>query len=529
MATSVSTMARPADPPGSVTKWLISAAVLVGALMSTIDSSVVNVALVHIQATYGVTTQEVTWVSTAFLISVVLIMPLTAWLAGVIGRKRFYLLSVALFTAGSILCGFSSTLGELIAFRVLQGLGGGALLPIAQAILRESFPPEEQGQAMGMFGMIVLLGPAIGPTLGGWLTDTWSWPWIFFVNVPIGIIGLLMGMRFISDPPYLRARGLQRIDGIGIALLAVGLVAMQTMLQEGELDGWFQSGFIVTLAVATVVALVGFVGWELHVPSPAVDLRILRTLSFASGTFISAVFGFALFGSLILLPLFLQNLLGYSATQAGLALMPRSLIMVLIMPIAGALYNRVGVYVMLPVGLLLAAASAFLMAGFTMNTGELQILVPQLIQGVGFALMFVSLSTAALAEIDRPRIQNATGLFNLIRQLGGSIGTTAMITLVDIRTTTASANLVRYASSYNPIFVSWWNSFTAAFTARGSVPTVAHQQALATLYRLIEQQATVVAFDYAFAVLGIAFLVCLPLIALLRQPRSTGRPVSIAE
>jgi MFS transporter, DHA2 family, multidrug resistance protein len=503
-------------------KWVVTASVLMGALMSAIDSSVVNVALVHIQATYGVTTQQVSWVTTAYLITLAIVMPLTAWLGSVLGRKRMYLIAISMFTAASVLCGLSRTLGQLIAFRILQGVGGGVLQPTSQAIMRETFPPQEQGQAMGFFGMIVLLGPALGPLLGGWLTDTYSWPWIFFINLPVGIIASIMGWQFIKDPAYMRRLGLQRIDGIGIGLMAAGLVALLTVLEEGETDGWFASSFILALAVIAAVSLFTFVIWELRTPTPAVNLRILRNLSFSSSTFIGGVLGVALYGSLILLPVFLQNLLGYDATHAGLALMPRGLSMVIVMPVAGALYNRLGVYAMVPFGLVLSGFAGFMMAHFTQDSSLAQILLPQAIQGAGFAFMFVSLATSALATISRPQMQSATGLFSLTFQLGGTLGTAIVITLLDHRTTIASANLVRYASAQNPTFVQWWQTYQAGLVARGTDPWTAHLQALSVLKRLISHQASVVAFDYAFAAIASVFLVCLPLVLLIRR----GYPAS---
>ena len=501
---------------------------MLGAIMGAIDSSVVNVALAHIQATYGVTTQEVTWVSTSYLITLVIIMPLTAWVASVVGRKRMYLVAVAVFTVASVLCGFSRTLGQLIAFRVLQGLGGGVLAPTAQAIMRESFPPEEQGQAMGFFGMIILLGPAIGPTLGGWLTDNYSWPWIFFVNVPIGVLALVMGSSVIVDPSYMRGHGFRRIDGVGIGLMAVAFASLQILLEEGERDAWLQSPFIAALMAVTVVALAAFVWWELRAATPAVDLRILGNSAFSSGTLIMGVLGLAMFGSLILLPLFVQDLLGYTATRAGLTLMPRSLVMVLMMPLAGALYNRLGAYIMLPFGLILSGTAGLLMGRFNLDSGPLQLLWPMIIQGIGLAFMFISLATTTLSAVPRPQMQGATGLFNLTFQLGGSLGTAIVITLVDHKTTTASANLMRYATIYNPTFMSWWQTFQGAFMARGSDPTTAHRQALAALQGLINQQAAVVAFDYAFALIGIVFFACLPLVLLLRR-RAAPREVVLPE
>jgi len=519
MAT-LTAVARGRDRPAPPNKWIVAISVLFGAMMGAIDSSVVNVALAHIQATYGVTTQEVTWVSTSYLITLVIIMPLTAWVGSVLGRKRMFLLAVTLFTVASVLCGCARTLGQLIAFRVLQGLGGGALQPTSQAIMRETFPPEQQGQAMGMFSMVVLLGPALGPTLGGWITDNLSWPFIFFVNIPVGVLAVFMATRFLSDPPYMRAHGLRRVDGVGIGLMAVGLAALQILLEQGETDGWFQSSFIVTLAVVAAVALTAFVIWELQASEPAVNLRILKNVTFASGTTIIGILGLALFGSLILLPLFFQHLLGYDATEAGLAMMPRALTMVVLNPICGTLYNRLGVYIMVPVGMTLSATSALMMARFNLNSGTLQILLPQVVQGMGFSFMFVALSTASLSAIPRPQMQSATGLYNLVRQLGGSFGTAIVITLVDHKTTTASANLVRYASVSNPTFMRWWETYQAAFVARGSDPATAHLRALAALQGLINQQASVVAFDYTFAVVGVALFACLPLVLFMRRRQS---------
>ncbi len=491
--------------------------------MAAVDSSVVNVALPHIQTTYSVTTQEVTWVTTSYLIAVVIIMPLTAWVGTVIGRKRMYLLAVTIFTVSSVACGFSRSLAQLIAFRVLQGLGAGALQPVSQAIMRETYPVEEQGVAMGFYGMVVLLGPAVGPTLGGWLTDNLSWPWIFFVNVPVGVVALVMAGRYIADPAYMRARGLlQRIDGLGIGLLAVGLASLQILLEEGEAVGWFASAYIVTLTAVAVSALLVFVFWELRTPAPAVDLRILKNLSFAAGTAIGGMLGLTLFGSLILLPFFLQNLLHYSATQAGLTLMPRSLTMVLLMPIAGMLYNRLGVYVMLPFGLITGSGAAFLMAQLTLESGSLQILVPQVIQGIGFAFVFVSLSTTALSTIPRARMQYATGLYNLVRQLGGSLGTAIVVALMDHRLTAVSAHLIGHASLYNPVFMQRWQALKSGLMAKGSDAMTASQQALALLNGALHRQASVLAFNYVFALIGVMSLACLPLVLLLRRGERVG-------
>jgi DHA2 family multidrug resistance protein len=321
----------------------------------------------------------------------------------------------------------------------------------------------------------------------------------------------------------MRGRGFRRIDVVGISLMAVAFASLQILLQEGERDAWFRSPFIMALAIVTVLALAAFIVWELRVTTPAVDLRIVRNLSFSSGTLIMSVMGLAMFGSLILLPLFVQDLLGYTATRAGLTLMPRSLVMVLMMPVAGALYNRLGAYVMLPFGLLLSGFAAFLMARFNLDSGPQQLLVPMVVQGIGLSFLFISLATTTLSTVPRPQMQGATGLFNLAFQLGGSLGTAIVITLVDHKTTMVSASLMRYATIYNPMFMRWWNQFQAGFMARGSDPTTAHLRALAALQGLFNRQASVVAFDYAFAVIGIVFLACLPLVLLLRRGQGGNR------
>jgi DHA2 family multidrug resistance protein len=515
--TTVGAQLGPGESTTALNRTQVTLSVLFGSVMTAIDTSVVNVALPHIQTTYGVATHQIAWVTTGYLIALVIVMPLTAWLATVLGRKRMYLLALAIFVLASVACGLSRTLGQLIFFRVLQGLGGGALQPVSQSIMRETFPVRQQAQAMGMFGMVVMVGPAIGPTFGGWIADNYSWPWIFFVNVPVGILAFLMSSHFIVDPPYMRSRGLRRIDGVGIGLLAVGLASLQILLEEGGPAGWFSNSYIVLLAATSLLALILFVVWELRVPEPAVDLRVFKNLSFAAGTTIGGVLGLALFGSMILLPFFLQTLLHYSATQSGLTIMPRALAVLCIQPIAGALYNRVGVYVLLPFGLTMSAIGAFLLADLTLDSGPIQVLIPQIVQGIGFGFMFVSLSTTTLATIPRARMQNAAGVYNLMRQLGGSLGTAIVIAIWNHRLAVASSNLVGYASPYNPAFAERLRALQAAFMARGSDAATAAQQALATLDAMIHRQAATVAFNYTFAVITVLFVACLPLVLLLRR------------
>lgn len=509
-----------AAPENFRDKWLVSLAVVFGALMSAIDMSVVNVALPTIEGNVGATQQEITWVATGYLTSLVILMPLTNWLSVRFGRKRIYLISLVLFTVASFLCGTARTLGTLVFWRVVQGLGAGTLQPLAQAIFREAFPPREQGLAMSLFGLVVMSGPAIGPTLGGWITDNYSWPWIFFVNVPVGIVGYLVGVRMLKDPPHMKGGVRETIDGAGIFFMAIGLASLQIVLEEGETLDWFSSPFIVFCTVTSVVGLVAFVWRELTFAKPAVDLRIMRNLPFTAGSIMSAIQGLGLFAGLFLLPQYMQITLGYSATNAGLALMPRSLLMMALLPVAGLLFNRLGPRVLIASGLVIIAYSQWLMSQFTLQTSSEQILFPQLIQGAGFAVMFVSLSTTALSWIDRKHLTSATGLFNLIRQIGGSLGTALVVTVVDRRTDLARTDLVSVASPHNPAFAERMAAMTANLVAHGYGPDMARRGALALMDRLIQVQATMVGYDYVFFGIGALFALLLPLVYWLDVPCS---------
>jgi DHA2 family multidrug resistance protein len=515
--------AAPANP------WLVTVAVTIGTLMGALDTSIVNVALPYIRANLGVTVTEVTWISTGYIIALVIIMPLTAWLGATFGRKRVYMTCLALFTAASFFCGAARSLTALLIFRVIQGAGAGALQPTEQAILRETFPVEKQAMAMGLYGLAVMIGPAVGPTLGGWITDNYNWPWIFYINIPIGIVGLWLVNRFVHDPPYLKAqRGQAGIDALGIALLSVGLASLQTVLEEGESHDWFSSDLIRTLAAVAVAALLFFVWWELRVPRPAVDLSVLRNVSFTTGTLIGGILGVSLFASLFLLPLFMQELLGYPALKSGLVLMPRSLVMLALMPVAGALYNRLGPKLMIGSGLLIAGVAPIMMSHFTLETGGMPLFWPQVIQGLGFVLIFVALSTAALAGVEKPKLTSAAGLYNLIRQLGGSFGTAIFATMLERLQQSNHALLASHLNPYNPAFMQRFQAIQQAFIRQGIDAWSARSKALALLERMVSQQAAVLAFERVFFLIGLLFFLCLPLVFLLRSA-PTGAHAEPAE
>jgi DHA2 family multidrug resistance protein len=498
-------------------KWLIAGSVMIGTIMAVLDSSIVNVALPGMSGTLGATIEQITWVVTGYILANVIIMPLVALLSQRFGRKNFYMTSVVLFTLASMACGLARTLPVMVAFRAVQGIGGGVLMTVSQAILRETFPPEEQGTAMGIFGLGVVLAPAFGPTLGGWLTDKYSWPWIFYINVPIGIINLIMVSRFVEDPPYLvRRKG--DIDWLGLGLMITGLGALQLMLESGERNDWFQSGFVVRLALTAVVGLSLFIWRELTVEHPAVDLRILRNVSFSSATALGGVLGMALMGSLFLLPVFLQNLLGYPAFKSGIALMPRSLAMAVVMPIGGRFYNKLGPRVLVGTGLVVTGFSFWDLSHLTSQVGFWDIFWPQLLQGIGFSLIFVALSTAALATIPRPEVTAATGLYNVSRQVFGSVG-------IAISATQLTAGMNRYhsmlsekASIANPAAVAWLSNATAAMMARTGLDfETARRQALRLLDATISRQAAVLSYNRVFVLVSLLFVFALPLVFLLKR------------
>ena len=508
---SAATLSEPAAH-----KWVIAGTVMTGSIMASLDSSIVNVALPNMSGTLGVTIEEITWVITGYILANVIIMPITALLSSRFGRKTFYMSSVVLFTVASMACGMAHSLVVIVIFRIIQGLGGGVLITVSQAILRESFPPEEQGIAMGIYGLGVVLAPALGPTLGGWLTDNYSWPWIFYINVPIGVLNLMLVARFIQDPSYLvRQKG--KIDMLGLGLLITGLGSLQLMLEEGQQDDWFDSGFIVRLAIIAAAGLVLFIWRELAAEHPAVNLRILRNVTFSSATAIGGVLGLALNGSLFLLPLFLQNLIGFDATQSGIALIPRSLAMGLLMPIAGQFYNRLGPRLLIGSGLVICAYGFWGLADLTTAVGFWDVFWPQLWQGVGFSLIFVALSTAALATIPKPQMTQATGLYNVVRQVMGSVGIAIAATELVSSTSRYHDVLANNTGLWNPNTVQFLKSATAAMIHAGADKFTAQQRALEMLDISVTRQATVLAYNHIFMLVTALFLLGLPLVLLLRK------------
>jgi DHA2 family multidrug resistance protein len=509
-----------------VNKWLVTISITFGTLMGAIDASIVNVAVPHLTGSLGVTIEQITWVTTGFVIATVMVMPLTGFLARLFGQKRVYMVCLALFVIGSALCGMVRTLPLLVTFRILQGLGAGALQPTEQAILRQTFPPKEHGMAMALFGMAVVIGPAFGPTLGGYIVDNYSWPWIFYINVPIGIISLLMVSRFVHEPEDVRAamrtmasRQRKNMDWGGIALLFLGLGTMQYVLEEGGRNDWFQSGEIKIIALVAIVSLAALVIRELSARVPAVDFSLFKDVVFTSGTLIGAVMFAMLMAVTFLLPLFMQFLLGFSATQSGLALMPRSLSMLVVMPIVGRLYNKVSPRLVVAFGIVLFAYTAWQMGHYTLATSATDVVQVLIIQGVAFSCLFIPLTTMALSTIPRHRLSDATGLNSLLRQTGGSIGLAVFATLLTRFTTKARGDMLSHFSISAPAMAARMVAIQRMLQGRGLDAGAARQAAAHMIDGQLRQQAMLISFEKLFYLSGILFLCVLPLVFFLKAPK----------
>jgi DHA2 family multidrug resistance protein len=506
------------DERRSPHKWLIALTVMTGTIMSALDMSIVNVALPHMRGTLGASVEEITWVSTGYILSNVIIMPIVAFLSSRFGRKNFYIFSVLLFTASSMLCGIAWDLTSMVVFRIMQGIGAGALIPVSQSVLRETFPPKEQAMAMGIFGVGVMLGPAIGPTLGGWLTDNYSWPWIFYINVPIGIINVLLVMKFIEDPHYL-VRQTGKVDVLGLSLMTVGLGALQVMLEQGEQCDWFSSEFIIYLSLVASFGLILFIWRELKVENPAVNLHLLKDINFSSATFLNGLLGLALMSSLFILPLFLQQLLDYPAFDSGLALIPRAVAMIMTMPLAGRIYNRLGPRMMMGLGLLLNVVSFYQLSILSLSIGFWDIFFPQFLQGVGMGLVFVSLSTSALSTIEKPMLTAAAGLFNVVRQVFGSVGIALAATILTRGEQANRALLMEHITAFGNTSAETLRSLSQYFSSQGMDLIDAQNKALKAIEGIVMRQASMISFNHVFFLMAVIFVISIPLIFLINDSR----------
>jgi MFS transporter, DHA2 family, multidrug resistance protein len=507
---------------GEINPWIIAISVMLSTFMEVLDTTVVNVSLPHIAGNLSAGVDEATWALTSYLVANAIILPITGWLSNYLGRKRLLMFAVSGFTAASFLCGLAPSLTFLIFFRVVQGACGGCLQPISQAVLLESFPPEDRGKAMGFWGLGIVVAPMLGPVLGGWLTDSYSWRWVFYINVPVGIASVLMTQLFIFDPPYIR-RTSSRIDYWGIGMLAVGVAALQIVLDKGQEADWFAAHWITALAVISFVALTSLVIYELKVPHPVIDLRVFLVRTYSTGVFLMAVLGVVLYGSLVILPIMLQTLLGYPALQAGIALFPRGLGSFITMPIVGAFMSRVDPRKLLLGGIAGGSASLFLLGRLSLNVGYWNIFWPQFLQGVALACLFVPLTTITMDPIRREAMGNATSIFNLMRNVGGSVGIAAVTTLVARREQTNLNNLAGHLGGGKLRAEDLIQGLRNWFIYRGSDAVTATHRAYDALFGLVQQQAAMLSFNQVFFLLGMLFLLMLPLVFLMRRPSGRGQ------
>jgi DHA2 family multidrug resistance protein len=519
-AVSIPRSQRVARP---VNKWAVAVAVATGALLEVIDTSIVNVALAQIQASLGATLTEVSWVVSSYAVANVITLPLSAWLGHRFGKKNYFLFSLVSFVVASMMCGMATSFSMLVVARVLQGLAGGGLLAKAQAILFETFPREEQAMAQAFFGIIVIAGPAIGPTLGGYLVTNVDWRWIFFINLPVGIAAVILTLAALpTDPP----RGEQKsVDWFAIGLLAAGLGSLQTILEEGNTEDWFDSRFIVTLTVVMVVALAGLVWRLLTVDEPVVDLRVLRYRSLWAGSILSVVVGIALYGTVFSIPLFAQTVLGFTSQQTGMLLLPGALASAVAMPVAGRVLKIVEPRVALIGGATLLVLALYGMSDLSPQTGEGDLFWPLIVRSFGTVLMFLPLTMASLGPIPKEDIAKATGFFSLTRQLGGSIGVALLTTLLARRESFHRSVLIEKVSANSALALDRLASFRALFMSKGSTFDDAQAKAMALLDRTVEVQSLVMSFGDTFVATVVLIVVSLPLVALLGKAKGAA-PVS---
>ncbi|HEX9366994.1 MAG TPA: DHA2 family efflux MFS transporter permease subunit [Vicinamibacterales bacterium] len=507
-----------------VNPWLVAVAVMFATFMEVLDTTVVNVSLPHIAGSLSATIDESTWVLTSYLVANAIVLPMTGWLARTFGRKRLLMGSVTGFTIASLLCGLAPNLPLLVVFRLIQGATGGAMQPLSQAVLLEAFPPHERGKAMGFWGLGIVVAPILGPVLGGWLTDTYSWRWVFYINLPVGIVSLVMTQLYVFDPSYLRQET-SKIDYWGIGLLALWVGSLQIVLDLGQEYDWFASRFITGLVLAAAFGLIAFIVREWVAPEPVVDLRVFRDRTYSTGVLLMTTLGFVLYGSLVLLPIMLQTLLGYPSLQAGIAMAPRGMGSMLGMPMIGMLIGKIDSRKMVAIGLVAGAVTLIWLGQLNLDAGYWDVFWPQFFQGLGLSAIFVPLTTISMDRIPRERMGNATSLFNLMRNLGGSIGIAVTGSMLARKQQAYTSLFGSNVDAYSPAAQGAFESAKNAFIARGADITTATQRAYASLFANVQQQASMVAFVSVFRLLGAIFLLLLPLVLLMKKPRGRAGPM----
>ncbi|HEX4209306.1 MAG TPA: DHA2 family efflux MFS transporter permease subunit [Candidatus Binataceae bacterium] len=502
-------------------KWLIAIAVMLATIMEVLDTTIANVALLHIRGSLSAGVDEAAWVLTSYIVANAIIIPLTGWCGAYFGRKRYFLFSIILFVGSSLFAGASPNLQTLIVCRILQGIGGGAMMPLSQAILMETFPPEEQAVAMSVWGLGMMLGPVMGPLLGGWITDNYSWRWIFYVNVPVGTIAALMVATFVHDPSYIR-RTIKSIDWWGLCYLSVGVACIQIMLDKGERLDWFSSHLITWLTILGALGTLFFIIRELTAKEPIVDLRVLHNRTFAVGTLFTTVIMFAMYGTYILIPLYCQQIAGYTPLMAGMVLSIQSFATFASIVLAGRLFNRFDPRVMVAIGCLLGGYGSWAMAHFYTGIDFWNIALPGIYRGIGSGLIFIPLSTISLGAVSKEEMGTASGLFNMVRTIGGSIGIAILIAMLSSHAQIHQSYLSARVDTFS--FGLWSRSHPAASGVMTQLDRHGHSPILGMLYVEMQRQATVMAFLDDFRLIAYIFFILTPLAFVMRRPASPAAP-----
>lgn len=502
-------------------RYLIAFAVALASVLELVDTSIVNVAIPHMMGNLGATLDEIAWVSTGYIVANVIILPLTSWLSERFGRRNYYTGSIMLFTAASFFCGNAHSLEVLVGGRVIQGIGGGALISTAQAILFDVFPVEERATGQAIFGMSVMVGPTLGPTLGGWITDNYTWPWIFYINIPLGILAGILSWRFVPEPGH-AGQSTAKVDWWGLAFLIIGIGALQIMLERGERRDWFETREIVVEGLVAAAGIISFVVRELVTDHPIVDLRVLKNRQLAMGVTFGVLLGFALYSSVFALPVFLQNLLGYTAWDTGKVILPGAIASAIAMASMGRLVPKVDARILISTGVLLFLTSMWMHSHFTLDTGHRELFWAMVLRGFGIGLVFVPLTAATVADLTPGQIPQGTGLFNLARQLGGSLGIAVTATLLSRFTDHARAALVTHLTSYDVATRDWLDLVTVNMQRLGGSLEQAQLKASALLEFRLAQQASVFSFERVFLIMGVSFAAALPLLLLFRTGKARG-------
>jgi MFS transporter, DHA2 family, multidrug resistance protein len=503
---------------GNARRWAITASVMLVSVLQILDTSITNVALPHIQGALSAGLDEVSWVLTSYLAANAIVLPATGWLTARLGRRRFFLLCTLIFTASSFLSAIAPSVEFLIAARVLQGLGGGPIIPIAQAVLWEIFPPRQRGMAMAVWGMGIVLAPTFGPTVGGWIADNWSWRWIFYINLPIGVVGFFMASILLFDSPHAKPAG--RVDLLGLLLMIAGFGGLQLVLDRGEREDWFDSRMITMLAVLAVAALIAFALRELSADEPLLDLGVLADRNFTLGSLVMSMAGFGFYASMLLLALYTQKLMGYDAWTSGLVLAPSGLGQAVMLLVVGYAVNRFDQRIVLSFGVLMNGLATFMMSNVTLSIDFWSLALPRLIQGVGMGCIFVPLQMLAFASIPIRQLPNATALFSVVRNIGGSAGVAISTMLLTRRAQLHQSDLVANVHVWDPATTERLRAWTEHFQSSGADALTAGQQGVAMLYRETQAQAQVLAFMDDFRLLAIMYAGLVLLIFFMRRVRT---------